>query len=360
LSLDRYRLLGRSGLRVAPLALGMGTLIFGTHWEGGHDPQRARRIFDAYLDYGGNFIDTAPNYESGASEQMVGTFAQGKRPGLVIATKYSFAVAHNGHIGGNHRKSMVQSVEQSLKRLQTDYIDLLYLHAWDACTPVEEILRSFDDLVSAGKVLYFGMSNVPAWQVARMQAIADLRGWAHVIALQLQYNLAERTSERELLPMAHELGIGAVPWSPLAGGVLTGKYCAADIRSPDSNAGSYKSFRHIHVSKTGALTERNLTIAESIRSVALRIGATAAQVALAWLRREPTVASIAIGVRNLGQFEENLGCLALEIDAEAVATLEEASKIDYGFPHTMLHSLAAEDLLETSGPVRQRLIPKRM
>lgn len=352
--LGGYCLLGRSGLRVSPFSLGMGTLIFGSHWDGELDIKRSRRVFDTFLDKGGNFIDTAPNYGNGASEKMVADFIQGKRSTLVIATKYSFAVPGNGAIGGNHRKSMVQSVEQSLRRLRTDYIDLLYLHAWDGCTPVEEVLRSFDDLVSSGKILYVAMSNVPAWQVARMQAIADQRGWAPVIAVQLQYNLAERTPERELLPMARELNIGVVPWSPLAGGVLTGKYSVADLRPADSSARSYKSFRHIHVSRTGSLSERSLAIAEAIRSVAVRVGASAAQVALAWLRLEPSVVSIALGVRDVSQLEENFASLAIELDAQAVNMLEEASKIDLGFPHTMLKALKEGDLLEVSRPMSGR------
>ncbi len=221
-SLTHYRLLGRSGLRVSPLAL--GTMTFGTDWGWGSDEADARRIFDAYVDRGGNFVDTASNYTNGTSEKLVGAFAEGKRDRLVLATKYSLASAPGDpNSGGNHRKNMVRTVEQSLQRLRTDHLDLLYLHTWDATTPGDEIMRAFDDLVRAGKVLYAGISDTPAWQVARMQTMAELRGWSPFVALQIEYSLVQRTVERELVPMAKELGLG-VPWSPLGMGVLTGKY----------------------------------------------------------------------------------------------------------------------------------------
>lgn len=182
LSLDTYRLLGRSGLRVSPLSL--GTMTFGTDWGWGADKEEARRIFDAYVDRGGNFIDTANQYTNGTAEQLLGEFARSTRERLVLATKYTLTRnAGDPNSGGNHRKSMVGSVEASLRRLNTDYIDLFYLHAWDGTTPVEEVLRALDDLVRAGKVLYVGISDTPAWQVSRMQAIADLRGWAPLVAL---------------------------------------------------------------------------------------------------------------------------------------------------------------------------------
>ena len=225
LTLDSYRLLGRSGLRVSPLAL--GTMTFGADWGWGADEAEARRIFDTYIDGGGNFIDTANSYTEGSAERLIGQFAEGKRDQLVISTKYSSATRRGDpNSGGNHRKSMVRSVEQSLQRLRTDYIDLLYFHVWEGTTPVEEVLRSMDDLVRAGKVLYLGVSNIPAWQASRMQTLAGLRGWAPLIALQSEYSLVERTPERDLIPMAKEMGMGVIPWSPLANGVLSGKYRA--------------------------------------------------------------------------------------------------------------------------------------
>src|SRR5918996_4783286 len=234
-TLDTYRLLGRSGLRVSPLAL--GTMTFGTEWGWGADRDEARRIFDLYVDRGGNFVDTANQYTNGTAERFVGEFARGRRDELVIATKYTVTSRPaDPNASGNHRKSMVASVEASLERLQTDYIDLLYLHIWDGVTPVEEILRAMDDLVRAGKVLYVGISDTPAWQVSRMQAIADLRGWSPLVALQIEYSLIERTVERDLIPMAWEMGLGVVPWSPLASGVLTGKYSRSDLDHGDGVA----------------------------------------------------------------------------------------------------------------------------
>jgi aryl-alcohol dehydrogenase-like predicted oxidoreductase len=215
LDLTSYRLLGRSGLRISPLAL--GTMTFGADWGWGAEKDEARRIFDAYIDRGGNFVDTANAYTNGSSERLVGEFAGSKRERLVISTKYTMATRQGDpNSGGNHRKSMVASVEESLRRLKSDYIDLLYVHQWDDLTPVEEILRGLDDLLRQGKVLYLGLSDMPAWQASRMQTIADLRGWTPFVALQSEYSLVERTSERDLIPMAKEMGMGFVPWSPLA------------------------------------------------------------------------------------------------------------------------------------------------
>ena len=255
-SLDTYRLLGRSGLRVSPLAL--GAMTFGTEAGWGADADESRQLFDMYVDRGGNFIDTANSYSDGSSERLVGEFARDRRDQLVLATKYScWTRRGDPNSAGNHRKSMVASVEQSLERLQTDYIDLLYLHLWDAMTPVEEILRAFDDLVRSGKVLYVGISDTPAWQVSRMQVIAELRGWSPLVALQIEYSLIERTGERDLIPMAREMGLGVLPWSPLAKGVLTGKYSPADIGNRDE--GQTRKNRAID---SEVLTERGLAVAD--------------------------------------------------------------------------------------------------
>src|SRR5690606_15703315 len=236
LTLDTYRLLGRSGLRVSPLAL--GTATFGTEWGWGAEQDDARKLFDLYVERGGNFVDTAPTHTNGSSERLLGQFIHGHRESLVVATKYTtLRSPGDPNSGGAHRKSLFASVEASLRQLGTDYIDLLYLHVWDFTTPVEEILRGLDDLVRQGKILYVAISNAPAWQIARMQTIADLRGWSPLTALQLQYNLAERTGERELLPMAQELGLGTVLWSPLAGRVLTGKYSRKDLSAPAAGQG---------------------------------------------------------------------------------------------------------------------------
>ncbi|CAK7283744.1 hypothetical protein SGPA1_21719 [Streptomyces misionensis JCM 4497] len=211
LTLDTYRLLGRSGLRVSPLAL--GTATFGTEWGWGAEEDEARKLFDLYVERGGNFLDTADTYTDGSSERLLGAFSRGRRERLVLATKYTtLRRPGDPNSGGAHRKSLFDSVHASLRRLDTDYIDLLYLHVWDFTTPVEEILRGLDDLVRQGKVLYVAVSNAPAWQVSRMQTIADLRGWSPLVALQIEYNLVERGGERDLIPMAREMGLGVIPW----------------------------------------------------------------------------------------------------------------------------------------------------
>jgi aryl-alcohol dehydrogenase-like predicted oxidoreductase len=334
LSLDTYRLLGRSGLRVSPLSL--GAMTFGTDWGWGSDETESRRIFDAYVDRGGNFIDTANQYTNGTSERLVGAFAGEKRERLVIATKYTItARPDDPNAGGNHRKSMVRSVERSLERLRTDHIDLLYLHAWDFTTPVEEVLRAMDDLVRAGKVLYLGISDTPAWQVSRMQAIADLRGWSPLVALQIEYSLIERTVERELIPMAKEMGLGVIPWSPLASGVLTGKYSAKDLDHGGGVAQAAGTRKNV-AAANGGLTARGLAIAEVVKQVAAEIDKTPAQVALAWTLLDPAVTSPIVGARTLAQLEDNLGALAVRFTEAQRARLAEASAIEPGFPHDFL------------------------
>jgi aryl-alcohol dehydrogenase-like predicted oxidoreductase len=335
LSLDSYRLLGRSGLRVSPLAL--GTMTFG--W--GADRDEAWAILDAYVDRGGNFVDTANGYANGTAEQMIGEFIRSRRDELVIATKYSMPMRpRDPNSGGNSRKSMVRSVEGSLARLQTDYVDLLYLHMWDGNTPVEEVLRAMDDLVRSGKVLYVGISDIPAWQVARMQAIADLRGWAPLVALQIPYNLVERTVERELIPVAETMGLGVIPWSPLAGGVLTGKYHRSDLDTgtgPDAESGQWS--RKDQVVGNGFLTERGLDIAEVVKEIAAELGSTPSRVALAWTLLNPAVVAPLVGARTVAQLDDNHGALDIELDLEQQARLEEASAIDLGFPHGTLRRL---------------------
>jgi aryl-alcohol dehydrogenase-like predicted oxidoreductase len=333
-SLDTYRLLGRSGLRVSPLAL--GALTFGADWGWGSERDGARQIFDAYLGRGGNFIDTANQYTNGTSERLVGEFANGLRDRLVIATKYSLSTRPGDpNSGGNHRKNMVQSVEASLRRLNTDYIDLFYVHAWDGTTPVDEVMRAMDDLVRAGKVLYVGISDTPAWQVARMQTMADLRGWSPLVALQIEYSLIERTGERDLIPMAAELGMGVIPWSPLASGVLTGKYTRADLDHGGCSAEAIGTRKNL-AAANGALSERGLAIADVVKNVAADIGTTPSQVALAWTMQNPAVTAPIIGARTPAQLMDNLGALEVRIPDDAVASLAEASAIQLGFPHEFL------------------------
>ncbi|WP_040779644.1 aldo/keto reductase [Nocardia pneumoniae] len=333
-ALDCYRLLGRSGLRVSPMAL--GTLTFGSAWGWGADKREARRIFDAYVTRGGNFVDTAGNYTGGTAEEWLGEFAAADRDSLVLATKYTaLRRLTDPNSGGNHRKNMIASVEASLRRLNTDYLDLLYLHLWDDLTPVEEILRGMDDLVRTGKVLYVGISNTPAWQIARMQTIADLRGWTPLIAVQLEYNLAERTVEHDMLPMARALGLGVVAWSPLAGGVLTGKYTRDDLPS-DARKPTLGTSRKELILAGEGLTERALAIADAVRRVAEELGRSPAQVALAWTLRQPDVTAPVLGARTLTQLEDNLGALTVQFEDHQLEYLRKASATTPGYPHNVL------------------------
>jgi aryl-alcohol dehydrogenase-like predicted oxidoreductase len=342
MNLDHYRLLGRSGLRVSPLSL--GAMTFGTDWGWGADEQQSRRIFDAYVDRGGNFIDTASVYTNGSSEKLLGQFAKEKRNRLVIATKFTCAsVKGDPNSGGNQRKNMMQTVEQSLKRLGFDAIDLLYLHAWDGTTPVDEVMRAFDDLVRAGKVHYVGISDTPAWQVSRMQTLADLRGWAPFVALQVEYSLVQRTVERDLLPMARELGLGVTPWSPLASGVLTGKYSRRDLEHR-AEASAQGSRRNI-AAANGSLTERALAIAETVKQVAAELGHSPGQVAIAWTLQNPAVTSPILGARTVAQLEENLGALDVTLAAEQLQKLSTASAIELGFPHDFLQLPLTRDVI---------------
>ncbi|MFJ3404743.1 aldo/keto reductase [Promicromonospora sp. NPDC090134] len=335
LTLDTYRQLGRSGLRVSPLALGAAT--FGNDWGWGAEQDEARRLFDLYVEHGGNFVDTAVTYTDGTSERMLGEFARGRRDSLVLATKYStLRSPHDPNSGGTSRKSLFGAVETSLRQLNTDYIDLLYLHVWDPATPVEEVLRGLNDLVQQGKVLYVAISNTPAWQISRMQTIADLRGWSPLAALQLEYSLVERTGERDLIPMAQELGLGTVLWSPLAGGVLTGKYSRQDLTTAPSGTG--ESVRKSFNLALGGVTERNLAIVDTVKEVAGELGRTPAQVGLAWALQQPGVTAPIIGARTSEQLQENLGALDVDLDPSHLARLDEVSAIEPGFPHAMLAS----------------------
>jgi aryl-alcohol dehydrogenase-like predicted oxidoreductase len=332
--LDDYRLLGRSGLRVSPLALGTMTFrVGGGSW--GSTDEEARAMVDMYIDRGGNFIDTADFYgQHGGSETLLGELVKDRRHRMVISTKYSLTTEPgNPNAAGNHRKNMVRSVEDSLRRMGTDYIDLLYLHMWDFRTPVDEILRSFDDLVRAGKVLYIGLSDVPAWQASRMQAIAELRGWTQFCALQIQYSLVERTVERELFPMAQEMGMGISPWAPLGQGVLTGKYTRADlVQGSMDDISSRKAINAV----TGKLNERNLDIANLVVEIAKEIGCTPAQLAVGWTLANPAVCSPVVGVRTPAQLEDNLAALSVDISPEQLARLNEVSAVPPVFPMDVL------------------------
>lgn len=335
-ALDHYTTLGRSGLRVSPLCL--GAMTFGTEWGFGSDVATSRRIIDAYTDAGGNFIDTANAYTKGHAEAIMGDhFADnGRRDRVVIATKWLgnlYPGDPNG--GGAHRKSMMSAVEHSLRRLQTDYIDLYWMHFWDTHTPIDETMRGLDDLVSSGKVRYIGFSDTPAWKCAQAQVMAGFRGWAPLIALQIEYSLAERTPEGELIPMAMELGMGVTPWSPLKGGLLTGKYGRQHRDDPSSVKDATRAewlAKH--------LTDRNLGIIDALQGVAADIGRTPAEVALAWCRGRGGVQSTIIGARTMDQLEKNLASLEVELADEHIARLDEASAFELPFPQKFLANLA--------------------
>lgn len=330
LPLDHYRLLGSSGLRVSPFCL--GTMTFGSDWGWGADEGESRRQFDYYSDHGGNFIDTANFYTDGTSEEMLGRFLLEKRDRYVLATKYTLNM-HPGdpNAGGNHRKSLMQSLEASLRRLNTDYVDLYWVHMFDFMTPIEETMRALDDAVRQGKVLYVGVSDFPAWKVAQANVLAEFRGWSKFVALQVEYSLIERTAERDLIPMANDLGLGVTPWSPLGQGVLSGKYTEADLSGETRGEG-----RHSRVAASGRLSARTLEIANEAKAIGKEIGISASQVSLAWLFRKPGDCSPILGARTFDQLKDSLNALNVELSAAQNARLEEASRISLGFPHEFL------------------------
>jgi aryl-alcohol dehydrogenase-like predicted oxidoreductase len=327
----KYRLLGNSGLRVSEAAL--GTMTFGDDWGWGAAKDEARKVYDAFREAGGNFIDTANLYTNGTSESFLGEFIQGHRQSLVMATKYSLATpGTDPNAAGNQRKNMVQAVEASLKRLQTDYIDLYWVHMWDQMTPVEEVMRALDDLVRAGKVLYTGISDAPAWWIAQANTLAHLRGWSPFIGLQIEYSLIERTVERELIPMAKALNIGVTAWSPLAGGVLTGKYHGHASSEASAEPGRMNNDMAKDFMPERERTER---IVAALKTVSDETGRSIAQVALAWLRYRPVPVIPIIGARKLSQFQDNLASFDLTLSADQLKTLDEASRVELGFPYDM-------------------------
>jgi aryl-alcohol dehydrogenase-like predicted oxidoreductase len=313
----RYRTFGRSGLRVSEVAL--GTMTFGDDWGWGADAAESARIFDAFADAGGNFVDTASNYTEGTSELLVGELAAGRRDRFVLATKYTLSIdPTDPNAGGNHRKSLVRSLEQSLRRLRTDHVDLLWLHMRDVATPIEEAMRALDDQVRLGKVLYVGISDSPAWVVAQANTLAELRGWSPFVGLQLPYSVASRDPERELLPMAAALGLTVVTWGILGAGVLTGKP-QEERRWPDDR-----------------VSARTAAVVDALRVIAAEIGCEPAQVAIAWLRARPVIPIV--GARTVTQLETNLGSLAVSLDDEQRTRLDAAGAPELGFPRSFLES----------------------
>ena len=327
-----YVTLGRSGLKVSPLSL--GTMTFGTEWGWGNEEKESRAIFDHYIERGGNFLDTADGYTAGHSEDLVGKFvSEGKlRDRVVIATKFTFnGQPGNPNAGGNGRKNIYRALEGSLRRLNTDYIDLYWLHAWDTVTPVEEVISTFNDLVREGKVRHYGFSDTPAWYVARAQTLAEKEGKERLIALQLEYSLVERNIEREHVPVAQELGIGICPWSPLASGLLSGKY----KREGNSGTGDGR----LEKTKGQAnpvfqkFTDHNWRIVERLVEVSKQVGKSPAQVALNWVATQPGITSTIIGATKVSQLDDNLNSLDFTIPADLRKRLDEVSALEPVHPY---------------------------
>lgn len=325
----QYKLLGNTGLRVSELCL--GAMTFGEDWDWGANRETSQAMFDTFAEAGGNFIDTANVYTNGTSEKLLGEFVGAEHDRFVIATKYTIVTNPNDpNSSGNQRKNLMRSLEASLKRLNTDYIDLYWVHMWDTVTPVEEIMRALDDVVRSGKVMYIGISDAPAWIVSRAQTIAELKNMTSFAAIQLEYNLVERTAERDLLPMAEDLNLSILDWSPLGGGVLTGKYLKNDSDQDRLNKAEY--FQHYKV-------DRAMQIAQVVVDVANEIGCSAAQVALAWIRQQSPRHIPIIGARNLDHLKDNLGCLQVLLNEDHLARLNRVSEVDLGFALTFLRRL---------------------
>ena len=329
----RYKLLGHSGLRVSEVAL--GTMTFGEDWGWGASKDESRKIFEAFVEAGGNFIDTAVNYTNGTSERFVGEFIAANRDAFVMATKYSVrdrnTNPHDPNAGGNPRKNMMRCVETSLRNMKTDYIDLYYVHMWDYMTPVEEVMRGFEDLIRAGKILYAGFSDTPAWVISKANTLAELRGWSRLAAVQLAYSLADRAAERDLLPMAQAEDLAVIAWGILEAGVLTGKH-----RDPQATT------------RFKGATEDEMAKGDEVVAVAQEIGCSPAQVAIAWARQRPYGRAPIIpvlGARSQAHILDNLGALDITLSPEQVARLDQIGRLQLGFPHDFLGSEHVHDLV---------------
>src|SRR6202167_1661313 len=319
MSLDQYITLGRSGLRVSPFCL--GTMTFGEDLGWGSSVEESQRIIDRFIELGGNFLDTANFYTKSHSEKIIGDHLgrhAARRDRLVLATKFSgnlYPGDPNG--GGSSRKTIISSCDNSLRRLQTDYIDLYWLHNWDVHTPIEETMSALEDLVRAGKVRYLGVSDTPAWNVAEANVTARFRGWSAFIGLQIEYSLLERTVEQELVPMALEFGLGITPWSPLKSGALSGKYTR-------KNAGEVKRDRGLFLDPF--LNEKTFTVVDALEGIARAHDSTVARVALSWVQAQPGVSSTIIGARRLSQLDDNVGSLDVKLTPEGLRRLDALTK----------------------------------
>jgi aryl-alcohol dehydrogenase-like predicted oxidoreductase len=347
-----YITLGRSGLKVSPICL--GTMTFGNYRWGSQDDE-AHQIFGTYVEAGGNFIDTADGYAAGKSEELTGSYIRetGLRDRVVLATKFTFNTSEgNPNAGGNGRKNIYRALEGSLRRLGTDYIDLYWLHAWDMVTPFDEVVNTLSDLVREGKIRYYGLSDVPAWYAARAATFAEYNSRERPVALQLEYSLVERTIEREHVPAARELGLAVCPWSPLASGFLADKY--------KREGGGSETDSRLEVLKEGKnpvfhkFTDRNWRVLDVVKSVADKLGKTAAQVALNWVVTQPGITSTIIGARRPRQLEDNLGALAFDLPPELRRELDEVSKLDRVHPYMFFETFTQERI---NGGTRVRRWP---
>ena len=341
----RYRLFGPTGLRVSEICL--GTMSFGEDWGFGADPATSHAVLDAYAEAGGNFLDTANKYHNGQTEEILGNWlsaANGRRDRTVVATKFTLAMDHSDpNSAGSARKNLRRAVEGSLRRLQTDHIDLMWVHAWDQHTPWQETLRALDDLVRAGKVLYIGLSDTPAWVVSAAKVMAELRGWSSYAGIQVEYGLLQRTPERDLLPMAAHFGMSTVAWGPLGGGVLTGKYTRGvdnDSKRAQGNAAR------------GRTSESALAIAREVDAIADALGCSSAQVATAWVLQQDYGILPIVGARKVSQIVDTLGASEVRLDAEQLARLDALSRPELGFPHDFLRSNNVLDMVHSESRTR--------
>jgi aryl-alcohol dehydrogenase-like predicted oxidoreductase len=337
MSLNTYYTLGRSGLRVSRLAL--GTMTFGTEWGWGADEDMARQLFNTYVDAGGNFIDTADLYTNGTSETWIGKLIAERnlRDRMVITTKFTYnAEPGNPNAGGNGRKNIMRAVEGSLKRLGTDYIDLYMLHTWDTITPAEEVMRTMDDLVRSGKVRHIGLSDTPAWYAARSQTLAQWRGYEPLSTLQLEYSLVERNIEREFVTLGQELGMGIMVWSPLASGLLSGKYKPSTDGS--TGVGRLETVKGVANPAFQKFSDRNWAIVAELEKVSAELDRSMAQVAVNWTANRPGIASVIVGATNLSQLTDNLKALEFDIPTELADRLETVSRPELQFPYSFFGS----------------------
>jgi aryl-alcohol dehydrogenase-like predicted oxidoreductase len=336
----RYRLFGSSGLRVSELFL--GTMTFGEDWGWGAPPEECRRMFDAYAEAGGNVIDTAVNYTDGASERIVGELLGSQRDDFVVSTKFTLSTdPHDPNASGSHRKNLVRSLELSLRRLGTDHIDLYWVHIWDPNTPVEETMRALDDAVRAGKVLYVGVSDTPAWVASRANTLAEWRAWSPLVGIQVPYSLVQRDVERELLPMAESAAMSLAAWSPLASGILSGKFTRGEVPGASRVA-------------VATVSERDLGIARTVQGVADDLGVTPSQVAIAWTMARSAAVHPIVGARRLDQLVDNLGAVDCRLDPESQQRLDDASAISLGFPHDFIRETAGF----VYGAAGERVLPR--